>query len=222
MKNSSLNFNFKSLLDWRGVLLIIFVLFLAITQCNQNNIGEGDIVKIDNVKYQIKKKSVDTVYKPVEIIEHRSKEQIYTFIHNYDTIPVDVDTAEILKDYFAKVVSIDTLQLKDSLGYVVVTDTVYKNRIDYRTYYGNINQKIIYDTTWLTPIPTPNLYFGITGGFTKNQLPNTIGVSMLYQTPKEKIYGLGVGLQNGNVVYPYINGSMYWKIKLKKDANKSE
>jgi hypothetical protein len=222
MKNSSLNFNFKSLLDWRGVLLIIFVLFLAITQCNQNNIGEGDIVKIDNVKYQIKKKSVDTVYKPVEIIEHRSKEQIYTFIHNYDIIPVDVDTAEILKDYFAKVVSIDTLKLNDSLGYVVVTDTVYKNRIDYRTYYGNINQKIIYDTTWLTPIPTPNLYFGVTAGLTKNQLPNTIGVSMLYQTPKEKIYGLGVGLQNGSVLYPYINGSIYWKIKFKKDANKSE
>jgi hypothetical protein len=38
----------------------------------------------------------------------------------------------------------------------------------------------------------------------------------MYQTPKNKIFGLGVGLQNGSTITPYVNGSVYWKIKLKK------
>jgi len=218
MPNSSLNFNFKSLLDWKGVLLVIFLIFLTFMQCQQSKYDKSNTVVIDGELYKVNKKTTSTKYIPNRFTEYRSKEQIYTFIVEYDTAVQyeNVDTAEILKDYFAKKVSIDTLELKDSLGYVTLTDTIKENRIWYRTYLSNINQKEIHDTTWLTPVPTSTLYFGINGGFTKNQLPNTIGLSLMYQTPKNKIFGLGVGLQNGSTITPYVNGSVYWKIKLKK------
>lgn len=187
-------------------------------QCQQSDYNKSNTVVIDGERYKVNKKTTGTKYVPNRFTEHRSKEEIYTFIVEYDTAVQyeNVDTAEILKDYFAKKVSIDTLELKDSLGYVTLTDTIKENRIWYRTYIANINQKEIHDTTWISPIPTGNLYFGLNGGFTKNQLPNTIGLSLMYQTPKDKIFGLGVGLQNGPTIAPYVNGSVYWKIKLKK------
>jgi hypothetical protein len=216
MPNSSLNINFKSLFDWKGILLIIFILFITFMQCNQKNDSSKDIITIDKKKYQIQKKSSKISIKQNSFVFHRSERDIYTYISDYDTIYTDVDTNAILKDYFAKVVSIDTLKLNDSLGYITILDTISKNRIQYRTYFANVNQKEIHDTIWIDPIPKPNLYFGINGGFTKNQLPNTIGVSLLYQSPNNVMYGLGVGLQNGAIISPYINGTVYWKIKLKK------
>ena len=218
MKSSLLNINAKSVFDWKSVLLIIFVLVLVFMQCNQKEHESNNIITIDKVKYSVNKKSTGIKYTPTEIKEYRTKEELYSFIVEYDTTVKykDVDTAAILKDYFAKRLTIDTLKLNDSLGFVIVTDTIKENRIWHRAYLANINQKEIHDTMWISPVPTPKLYIGINGGFTKTQLPNTIGLSLMYQTPKDKIFGLGVGLQNGPTIAPYVNGSVYWKIKLKK------
>lgn len=218
MKNSSLNINIKSLLDWKAVLLIIFILVILFTQCNQSNSNSKDTIVIDKKRYEVKKKSTGVTYKPHTFTEYRSTNDVYTFIVDYDTSIQykDVDTAAILRDYFAKVVVIDTLKLKDSLGYIAITDTLSKNRLEWRTYVASINQKIINDTIWISPKDVGALYFGINGGFTKNQLPGTIGISLVYNTPKSRMYGIGIGLQNGPTIAPYVNGSFYWKLKLKK------
>lgn len=220
MKNSSLNINIKSLLDWKAVLLIIFILVIVFMQCNQSNSNSKDTIVIDKKKYEVKKKTTGVTYKPHTFTEYRSTNDIYTFIIDYDTSIQykDVDTAAILRDYFAKVLVIDTLQLRDSMGYIAITDTISKNRLQYRTFVANVNQKIINDTVWITPKEVGAMYFGINGGFTKNQLPNTIGISLMYNTPTNMMYGIGVGLQNGPAIAPYVNGSVYWKIKLRKNA----
>lgn len=217
MKNSSLNINFKSLLDWKGVLLLIFMLVIFFMQCdNKKNDGKKDVVKIDGKKYNVIKRAQGISYKKNNLVTYRTRDEIYTFIKDYDTILKDIDTAAILKDYFAKYVSIDTLKLQDSLGMITITDTITQNRIWYRTYLASISQKEIHDTIWIDPVKTSNLYFGINGGFTKNQLPGSLGISLILQTPTDRMFGLGVGLQNGPTIAPYVNGSVYWKIKLKK------
>jgi len=52
-----------------------------------------------------------------------------------DTVEVqkvlEVDTLEILKDYFEKYVYLDTIPI-DTLGYVTIIDTLSQNRILYR------------------------------------------------------------------------------------------
>lgn len=217
MPNSSLNINFKSLFDWKGVLLLIFMLVIFFMQCdNKKGEAKKDVVKIDGKKYNVVKRTQGISYNKSNLITYRTKDEIYTFIKDYDTILQDIDTSAILKDYFTKYVSIDTLRLQDSLGLVTITDTITQNRIWYRTYLASITQKEIHDTVWIDPVKTGNLYFGINGGFTKNQLPGSLGVNLMFQTPTDKMFGLGVGLQNGPTIAPYINGSIYWKIKLKK------
>lgn len=185
-------------------------------QCDNKKSDKNNVVKIDGKKYNIKKTTQGVKYNTNKFTTYRTKDEIYTFIKDYDTVIQDVDTVAILKDYFTKYVSIDTLQLQDSLGLVTITDTITQNRIWYRTYIASIIQKEIHDTVWIEPVKTSNLYFGINGGFTKNQLPGSLGVSLMFQTPTDRIFGLGVGLQNGPTIAPYINGSVYWKIKLKK------
>jgi hypothetical protein len=217
MKNSSLNFNFKSLIDWKGLLLLVFILSITFFKCS-NNENKGELIKIDKNYYKVIKKSTDSAYKKNKIVEYRSTKEIYTIITEFDTLIQlkDIDTSSILKDYFTKIISIDTLKLKDSLGYVAVTDTITKNRILSRKYFAEINQLEIHDTTWLSEPKRDKMYVGVSAGMVRNQLPATLGVNLLYQTKHDKLYGVGVGLQNMNGVSPYINASMYWKLKLKK------
>lgn len=54
------------------------------------------------------------------------------------TIPVDVDTAGIIRDYYNRLVYDDTLQLPNNIGYVSTRDTIFNNRIAGRTYDYNI------------------------------------------------------------------------------------
>ena len=217
---SSLNFNFKSLFDWKSILLLIALIIIITMQCNDVTSTSNKILTIDKKKYEIKKKSIDTLYIPKQSIYYTSGSDIYTIVIEYDTIfGIElVDTAAILKDYFSKVLSIDTLNLKDSLGYIVIRDTITQNRILGRDYISNINKMVIRDTTWLSELKTPILYAGINAGVSNTHLPNQFGLSLLYQTPKNLIYGIGVGLQNGNVVTPYIHGSLHWKLKFKKNG----
>ena len=216
MKNSSLNFNFKSFLDWKAILLIVVILLLVFFQCSKK--PDRDTVVIDKKLYTVVKRTSDSLYRTNKIIEYKTTNQFYTKIIETDTLIQfkDVDTAVILKDYFSKVVTIDTLKLNDSVGYVSITDTITKNRILSRKYFAEIKQLEIHDTVWLAEPMRDKVYFGVTAGVTRNQLPATLGVNMLYQTKNDKIYGIGAGIQNMKAISPYVNASLYWKIKLKK------
>lgn len=213
-----LNLNIKSLFDWKAIILIIALLFMISMQCNQNDVSSDDTIIINKKKYQVKKQSRDTTYIPKGTIEYKPGAEIYTTILEYDTIPkyIQVDTAAILKDYFSKVLSIDTLNLSDSMGYVIIKDTITQNRILGRTYTADINQMVIYDTNWIAELPKAEWYFGTAMSISKDRLPNQLGISALYKNKKNNIYTIGLGLQNGNNVTPYVSAAAYWKIKFTK------
>ena len=63
-------------------------------------------------------------------------------VTEHDTIPTDIDTLSILKDYYSKYFYTDTLDL-DSLGNIVINDTISKNQIIFR----EINPNIYIPTT---------------------------------------------------------------------------
>lgn len=54
-------------------------------------------------------------------------------------IPANVDTANIIQQYYSRMVYSDTLQLPDNIGYVSLMDTLFHNRIDSRIYDYKIN-----------------------------------------------------------------------------------
>lgn len=131
----------------------------------------------------------------------------------YDTIPTDIDTLSILKDYYAKYFYTDTLSL-DSLGSIVINDTISRNSIIFR----EIQPNVLIPTTTITNTIYLNkreFYGGISIGGMVNPVQdespiNHVSGELLYKNKKRQIYGFGLGIDKD--FYPIISGRMYWKL----------
>ena len=124
------------------------------------------------------------------------------------------DTLQVVKDYYAKRVYIDTLKLADSLGYIVVNDTVSQNSLLGRLWNAQVNKTTIKETLIVKELPKNQVYIGLVGGFDRANVVNFAGPSLLLKTKTDKVYSIGVGYSADKVMS--IQGGLYWKIKLKK------
>jgi hypothetical protein len=137
----------------------------------------------------------------------------------YKEIPTVVDTLAILSMYNAKKVRIDTLKL--DYGYITVVDTVSGGNILSRKYFPKIKVPVKEKIQKIKEEPRGNLYLGLNGGLDKPNYVYSLGTSLLYKTPQDKIYEIGIGVWNktsngiDGVFVPYIKGGVYWKINLK-------
>ena len=91
---------------------------------------------------------------------------------------------------------------------------VRSNKIFARKFTSTITERIINDTLFLKEPAKRQVYLGLTGGFDRVNILNYAGPSLLYKDKKDKIFGLGVGINNSKQIS--LQGSIYWKIKLKK------
>lgn len=198
------------------VILCLVVVILFMRMCSGGNVKQtgGGKVKIDGKKYTIVKHTTDTIYKPVKQIVYRKGETIYVDRPIYVNVPSDVDTNEILKDYFATYRYVDTLELNDNLGYIKVIDNISQNKIKNRVFESNVKEKIIRDSIFLKEDPKVQLFIGGVLGFDKVTFVNFAGPSLVLKDKRDKLYSLGVGYNNSKTIA--IQGGIYWKIKLKK------
>lgn len=125
-----------------------------------------------------------------------------------DTIPSNVDTIAILKDYFAKYLYSQTIA--DTSISVTISDTISQNKIAGRGFSYQIlrPQQIITNTTIIADKKF-KAYVGL--GFTYANSAVGFAPHLLLQTKKDVIYGVGYDVVNKGVM-----GSAYFKIKLKK------
>jgi hypothetical protein len=205
------------------VLVALIALFLYQLKGGKINIGRTTVV--DGKRYEIIKEIHDTT----EVTKTNTKwkkgaDIVHTTIVHDTTIKlINVDTAALLYDYFAKNIYNDTLRLPDSLGFVFLTDTITKNKIEGRKFIANVKQRVITNTTIVKELPKTKFFYGIEGGFNKADLISHLGMGFLINTKSDKIYHLGVGVANrtgadaitGKLV-PYIGAGVYWKIRLRK------
>lgn len=212
---------FLSKIDIKTLLiLVLLVIIVLMRACGDNNYGintnQGETVNVDGKPHIVIKHTRDTTYLKKDTVIYRKGKDIYRDSIVYVDVPMKVDTTEILKDYFASVSYKDTIQLNDSLGSILISDLISKNRIQNRKVSASINQKIINDTLILKEKPRRQLYVGVNTSANKQELFNSVGAGLLYKDRKDKIFSLGVGLQQQNSTYiPYLQGGLYWKIKLK-------
>ena len=124
-----------------------------------------------------------------------------------DTFSVPIDTISILKDYYAKYFYTDTIKI-DTLGTIIVNDTVTRNLILMR----DVQSNIFIPTTTITNtvyLYKREFYGGISVGST-NQAVQNINAELLYISKKRQSYGFGVGLNPQ--WQPVYTVRMYWKI----------
>ena len=126
---------------------------------------------------------------------------------NIDTFTTPIDTVSVLKDYYAKYFYTDTIQL-DTLGSIIVNDTITRNLISFRDVQSNIfiPTTTITNTTYLYK---REFFGGISVGAT-NQSVQNINAELLYINKKRQGYGIGVGLDPN--FQPIYTGRLYWKI----------
>ena len=198
--------NFQSLIII-GLIIVIFLLRECKGESKGAPIEPVTIVKIET-KY-------DTIVETVEtyIPEYRTKvkwktKTVHDTIEIHDTIPVD--TASVLEEYFATYAYTDTLK-KDSVTFII-NDTISQNKILSR----GIKYNLVYPTTIIQTEREVNkreLYVGFGLGGDRQQI-SYAGSELILRTKKEKLYGVGIGINNS--FQPILTFKMNWKVKMPK------
>jgi len=152
-----------------------------------------------------------------DTLKVETKEYIPKYIRktvvDIDTFQMPIDTISILKDYYAKYFYTDTIKV-DSLGFIVINDTVTRNLISKR----DVQSNIFIPTTTITNTIYLNkreLYGGVSVSGMINPVYNEspikyISGELLYKNKKKQIYGFGLGIDEDFL--PIVSGRMYWKI----------
>lgn len=196
MKVNTINIDFSKL-----VVLVLVVVILLQTKCGGNT--EPEVITTTKIETKYDTIKVDSL---VYVPKWRTKVEVIR-----DEIPAEVDTLSILKDYYAKYIYIDTLDL-DTFGTIVVKDTVTENKIKSRQFYSNI----ILPTTTITNTAYKNkrkLYSGVNLSGNREVI-NQIGVGFILKGKNSKLYGAGIGVNQN--LQPIVTGSLYWEVTLRK------
>ena len=214
----------KKLLNFKNIAIAALIIFVLLQWFNPGGILPGKKVFIAGKAYEVIKHEIDTVDIVKTKVVTKKGEDIYheTIVEKEVIIPAVIDTMALLKDYYSKVLYKDTLILPDSLGTVSVIDTITQNKILGRTFNASVKQRTIKETMIVKELPKTKIFYGLEGGFNKADFVSSVGAGVLINTKKDKIYQLGLGVNNQTTdginggFTPYVRGGVYWKIKLKK------
>tara|TARA_B110000503_G_scaffold81525_1_gene124642 strand:- start:5575 stop:6270 length:696 start_codon:yes stop_codon:yes gene_type:complete len=222
--------------DLKTLLIIALCVVLLIRGCGNEDTKDIETVEVDGKDYELLKQTIDTVFVTKEI-------KVPTYIPKYITkvetvevqIPIDIDTLAIVEKYFSTYQVKDTLNLAyefpigvtdslgnkppPTLGFGIITDNISQNAIISRDVDWTFQIPTIYNTTIVKELPKTQLYWGLNGGFNREDVVTNLSTSLLLKTKKDKIFQLGLGVQNNSNIQqlsPYISGGMYWKISFGK------
>jgi hypothetical protein len=217
----------KKYVNFKNIAIVALVIWILLQWFNPGGVMPGGrTIKIDGKKYEVIKHTIDTVeVEKVKVVTKKGKDIVHEVI-DVDTLVlkelVNVDSAAILKDYLAKIVYKDTLVLDDGLGTIALTDTITKNRILGRTWDAKVKERVIKEELIVKEPAKNQVYYGLNAGFNKEDYVSAIGAGVILKTKKDKIYQLGIGVNNrttdgtNGAFSPYVGFGTYWKIKVKK------
>jgi len=214
----------KNLLNFKNIVIAALIIFVLLEWFNPGGVMPGKKVFVNGKAYEVIKHDIDTIDIVKTKVVTKKGEDIYHETIKHDTAIklINVDTVALLHDYFAKNIYKDTLHLPDSLGIVSLIDTITQNKILGRTFNASVKQRTIKETMIVKELPKTKVFYGLEGGFNKADFVSSVGMGVLINTKKDKIFQLGLGVNNKTTdgtnggFTPYVRGGVYWKIKLKK------
>ena len=217
----------KKYVNFKNIAIVALVIWILLQWFNPGGVMPGGrTIRIDGKKYEVIKHTIDTVeVEKVKVVTKKGKDIVHEVI-DVDTLVlkemVNVDSAAILKDYLAKIVYKDTLVLDGGLGTIALTDTITKNRILGRTWDAKVKERVIKEELIVKEPAKNQVYYGLNAGFNKADYVSAVGAGVILKTKKDKIYQLGIGVNNRTTdgtngsFSPYVGFGTYWKIKVKK------
>ncbi len=217
----------KKFVNFKNIAIVALVIWILLQWFNPGGVMPGGrTIRIDGKKYEVIKHTIDTVeVEKIKTVTKKGKDIVHEVI-DVDTLVlkemVNVDSAAILKDYLAKIIYKDTLVLDGGLGTIALTDTITKNRILGRTWDAKVKERTIKEELIVKEPAKAQLYYGLNAGFNKEDYVSAIGAGLILKTKKDKIYQIGLGVNNrtsdgtNGSFSPYVGFGTYWKIKVKK------
>jgi hypothetical protein len=213
----------KKIFDIRHIVIAILVILAVVEFINPKGIMPHRVkIQTDSIPYAVHDTiPVDSLVEvEVEVpVEVEVEKPVPYAVH--DTIPALVDTNFIVNQYLnATNVFTNTYKFDKKQGSITITDTISKNKIVGRKYTTKITP--ITDTLYLPEPFKRKVFGGIEAGFNRPDFVSSVGFGFLINSKSDKIYKLGIGVNNttidgtNGVFHPYINGGVYWKIKVKK------
>lgn len=213
----------KKIFDIKNIIIALLVVLAIVEFINPKGIMPHRTFMVhDTVGVEVPVHDTIGVEVPVDVeVEKLVEVEKPVPYAVHDTIEAKVDTNFIVNQYLnSKNIFTNTYKFDKQQGSIVITDTISKNKIIGRKYIAKITP--ITDTL---RIPEPfkrKVFAGIETGINKPDFISSVGVGFLINSKSDKIYHLGVGVNNTTLdgtnggFTPYIKGGVYWKIKLKK------
>ena len=198
--------NFQSLIII-GLIIVIFLLRECRGEKSPLPAEPVTVVRIET-KYDTIVETVPTYIPKYKTRVKWKTKTVHDTVEIHDTIPVD--TASVLEEYFATYAYTDTLK-KDSVTFII-NDTISQNKILSR----GIKYNLVYPTTIIQTEREVNkreLYVGFGLGGDRQQI-SYAGSELILRTKKEKLYGVGIGINNS--FQPILTFKMNWKVKMPK------
>jgi len=212
----------KKIFEYRNIIILFLLIIIILEYCNPKGIMPNRVeytTVVDSIPYPVH----DTVEMEVEIpVEVQVPVEV--------RVPVEVqvvqqvDTANILKIYYTKNETSETLVLPNDVGNITLSETVSENKIiDRKIVNSKLKKQILVDTLRIPEDPKNKFYYGFNFSANREDFVNSLGVGMMMKTKSDKIYRIDLGLNNrvldGTIgrFSPYVGGGVYWKIKSKEN-----
>jgi hypothetical protein len=205
----------KKILDVRHFIILALIAALIFLKGDNRTL----------IKQVIKEVPGETIHDTIsqEVPMYIEGEDIYHDTTIYVPTLVQVDTSEILKEFYAKMINIDTIKLNNNQGFVYLSDSISQNKIVSRNWSASLKPKIVREPAPLPPPVRNQMFLGVDGSWSQKDWINSLGMGLVLKTKKDQLYHVGIGVANRTTdgisgeFTPYLNGGVYWKIKLKKD-----
>jgi hypothetical protein len=190
------------------ILVLVAVLLFQNNGCTYIDNQKPEIITVHDTTWQVHDSLIIKKLKIKEVI-HDTLPPEYVADTNYPKLKAQYDA--LVVSYLAKNIYADTVKL-DTLGYVAVADTVYKNEIYNRSYKYNYKIPTITVTTTITKYAPAKGALFVGGGITGNSNQvNSLNGGFLYKSKKDKVFGVNIGIDgNSQIIYGV---QSYWKIK---------
>lgn len=204
----------------KNIIIVILIILLFLTFFNPGGhipMRNKYVPQIDSIPYAVHDtllvESLVEVETPYEVeVEKIVEVQIVQL----------VDTMEILKVFYNKNIQKNILNLPNNVGTITITDTISQNKVVGRSFDSKIKKQIVRDTLRLPEEKKNKVYFGFNTQVNNPNLVNALGVGFLYQTKEDKIFKIGIGVNNSVIdgtngtFVPYVDAGIYWKIKVRR------
>ena len=194
------------------IVVLLLIILLQRSCTNKPIVNEPtSVTKIDTIW----KFKTDTIIKTVKVISvihvPVPSDPQYHPGNNIDTCQVRFN--RLLKDMLTKRVYADTLKL-DSLGTIVINDTVFMNQLGKRTKIYDYKIPLVTKTVTITKHADPRRQLYIGGNiFGNNNNIEMVTPGILYKSKQDNIYQINLGVEfDGTISYGV---GMYYKIKIK-------